>query len=125
MKDATIVQTDETTNEVSVAVKPFIDAYLARLQKAGHHILSSLPPVDDVSVQRRADFSAATQHCYQHFTEMFEVNVEKINTYVQEAWLQAAWSIEENGVSLTTRKSTAIAEWNSTWSLIDEQGIHF
>lgn len=64
------------------------------------------------------DFSAVTQHSYDHIQEMYNIHHDKIITYLQDSWRTAAWSVQSSGgkVSLGHRKSIAIAEWNSTWS---------
>lgn len=117
--------TNETTTELSDAFRPSFEAYLKHIQKSGHHILYSLPAFDDERHHRATDFSSVTRHSYSHIKEMYNIDREKIITYIQDVWRKAAWSVQEEGTSLATRSSIAIAEWNSTWSLTHEEDYHF
>ncbi|KAF8312219.1 hypothetical protein DL93DRAFT_1325415 [Clavulina sp. PMI_390] len=115
MAHATVVKTSELSADVTEAFRPYIEAYLKHFQKSGYNILSSLPIFKDNRYNLNMDFSAVTEHVYTHIPEMFNIELNKVATYLQESWRTAAWFVQEKGTSLGTRKTTAIAEWDSTW----------
>ena len=119
--DGYFVQTGLTTLEVTEAHRPYLEAYLKHLIKSGHHVIYSLPDFDDDEHHRVIDFSSAAAASYGDVTKVFNIELELVAKFVEEAWLKAAWlaheHLHESGrdLDLSIRNTIAVAKWEHHW----------
>ncbi len=100
-----------------------LKGYLKLLQRAGHHILFSLPEFNDAGLHYTVDFSSAVEK-FTGVDTVLGVPTKKINDFLAAAWLDAVILSGTSGEPSATGIGLALAEYRSTWSPRNF-GIHF
>lgn len=116
--EGSCVQTPDTV-EVTLAHRPYLEAYLEHLAKSGYHVLSSLPDNNGDGKERVIDFSSAANALYGHITNAFGIELTQIIKHVEDIWLKAAWLAreyqQEQKGDLAIRNAIAVAKWERHW----------
>ncbi|KAA1474431.1 hypothetical protein DENSPDRAFT_882795 [Dentipellis sp. KUC8613] len=88
--------------------------YLALLQRAGLHVLYSLPDFDNLARTSAIDYSLAAHHA-PSAGAIFGIAVADVNTFLRGLWLQAAAHIDEFGTDAAGAEAFYLAEHRSVW----------
>lgn len=108
----------------------YMTKYIAYLQRAGRHVFYSLPDFDNDGKELLIDYSSTCKPEYLNFEgiDFRGVSIEKINSNLSSAWLQAAMLAERyaEGDVHIGYESVCLAEYRSTWTTIgNDTGFQF
>lgn len=99
----------------------YLKHYLRFLSNAGHRILFSLPDFDDDNLSVFIDFSAVSKTTAL-VEEVHGVSLEKVNTFLSTAWLNAA--MLATGENAESDIKISLAEYRSTMGTHNND-LHF
>ena len=122
--EAQLVQVNSELEVGRQALAFYLVEYLALLQSAGSHVLFSLPDFDDDRRRLFIDFSSYARSLLD-VDEIYDISVEKINTFLSSSWLKAAMLAGGKNGPSADRGALSLAEYKSTWSLDESSSTHF
>ncbi|TFY65090.1 hypothetical protein EVG20_g5713 [Dentipellis fragilis] len=113
------------SREVTALTHYLRQHYLSLLQRAGLHVLYSLPDFDNLARTPNIDYSIIANRALTT-TDIFGISVADVNTFLRGLWLQAAAHIDEFGTGDDHAAFAAfyLAEHRSVWKE-DGEDVHF
>ncbi|KAH9937112.1 uncharacterized protein B0H18DRAFT_867006 [Fomitopsis serialis] len=98
----------------------YLQRYLEFLQKAGNHVLFSLPNFEISRLPLTIDYTASRRDIVMGCTELYGVHVSKINEQLKLTWTKAAVATAigvSDGVATSDWKANSVAEYRGSWSI--------
>ncbi|EKM50129.1 uncharacterized protein PHACADRAFT_153519 [Phanerochaete carnosa HHB-10118-sp] len=121
---AQLVQINSELEVGRQALAFYLSEYLLVLQSAGNHVLFSLPDFDDDRRRLFIDFSTYARSLLD-VDEIYDISVEKINTFLSSSWLKAAMLAGGKNGPSADHAALSLAEYQSNWSLDESSNTHF